>query len=88
MYNTAKKLLGDDFVWSCAAAGKDQFDITTTAILLGGNIRVGLEDNLYISKGVLAKSNAEPVAKVTNFIKLFDREVASPNEARKILGLK
>lgn len=88
LYNTARKLLGDEFVWSCAAAGKNQFEITTTAMLLGGNIRVGLEDNLYIAKGVLAKSNAEPVAKVANFARLFDREVASPNGAREILGLK
>ncbi len=88
LYNTAKKLLGDNFVWSCAAAGKDQFDLTTAAMLLGGNIRVGLEDNLYISKGVLAKSNAEQVTKVAGIAKLLDREIASPDEARGILGLK
>ncbi|VEH40405.1 Uncharacterized conserved protein [Fusobacterium varium] len=50
LYNTAKKQLGDNFVWSCAAAGKDQFNIVTTAVILGGNARVGLEDNLYIKK--------------------------------------
>lgn len=88
LYNTAKKLLGDDFVWSCAAAGKDQFDITTTAMVLGGSIRVGLEDNLYLSKNVLAKSNAEPVGKVASIVKLLGREVALPSEAREILGLK
>jgi uncharacterized protein (DUF849 family) len=88
LFNTAKKLLGDNFVWSCAAAGKDQFDITTAAMFLGGNIRVGLEDNLYLSKGVLAKSNAESVAKVANIVNLFGREVASSNEARGILNLK
>ncbi|MDR1693240.1 MAG: 3-keto-5-aminohexanoate cleavage protein, partial [Oscillospiraceae bacterium] len=64
LLNTARKVLGDGFVWSCAAAGRDQFDITTMAMILGGNVRVGMEDNLYISKGVLAKSNAEPVAKI------------------------
>lgn len=85
LYNTAKKVLGDDFIWSCAAAGKDQFDITTAAMILGGNVRVGLEDNLYISKGVLAKSNAEPVLKVKEIAGLLDREAATPDEARKIL---
>jgi uncharacterized protein (DUF849 family) len=88
LYNTAEKVLGDNFVWSCAAAGKDQFAITTTAMFLGGNIRVGLEDNLFLSKGVLATSNAEPVAKVAAIVKLFDREAASSSEAREILGLK
>jgi len=88
LYNSAKNVLGDEFVWSCAAAGKDQFDLTTAAMILGGNMRVGLEDNLYLSKGVLAKSNAEPVAKVAGIVKLLGREVASPDEAREILGLK
>jgi len=85
LYNTARKVLGENFVWSCAAAGKNQFDITTAAMVLGGNVRVGLEDNLYISKGVLAKSNSEPVAKVREIAKLIDREIATPDEARKIL---
>lgn len=88
LYNTAQKVLGDNFVWSCAAAGKDQYDITTMSMILGGNIRVGLEDNLYLSKGVLAKSNAEPVAKVATIAKLMGREIATPDEARAILGLK
>lgn len=85
LYNTAKEIFGDNFVWSCAAAGKKQFDITTTAIVLGGNVRVGLEDNLYISEGVLAKSNAEPVAKIKEIATLLGRHVATPDEARKIL---
>ena len=87
LYNTAKKVLGDNFVWSCAAAGKEQFGLTTMALLLGGNIRVGLEDNLYISKGVLAKSNSEAVKKVVSIVNLLDREVATSDEARKIIGL-
>ncbi len=85
LYNSAKKILGDNFIWSCAAAGKNQFDIATTAMILGGNVRVGLEDNLYISKGVLAKSNSEPVEKVKEIAELLDRQAASPEEARKIL---
>jgi len=85
LYNTAKQILGDNFIWSCAAAGKNQFDITTTAMLLGGNVRVGLEDNLYISQGVLAKSNSEPVKKVKEIAELLGRQIAAPDEARKIL---
>lgn len=88
LFNSAQKVLGDNFVWLCAAAGKDQFDIVTTAMILGGNVRVGLEDNLYLSKGVLAKSNAEPVQKVTEIAKLLGREIATPDEAREALGLK
>lgn len=88
LYNTAKKVLGEgNFVWSCAGAGKDQFDITTTAMILGGNVRVGLEDNLYISRGVLAKSNAEPVAKVAQIAGLLGHEIATPDEARAMLNL-
>lgn len=85
LYNTAKKILGDNFIWSCAAAGKDQFDIITAAMILGGNVRVGLEDNLYISRGTLAKSNAEPVAKVKEISTLLGREIMTPNEVREIL---
>ena len=85
LYNTAKKQLGDNFVWSCAAAGKDQFNIVTTAVILGGNARVGLEDNLYIKKGQLAKSNAEGVKKIKEIVELLGKEIATPEEARKIL---
>jgi len=85
LYNTAKKTLGDNFVWSCAAAGKEQFNITTTAMILGGNVRVGLEDNLYISRGILAKSNAEPVAKIKTIGELLGYSIATPDEAREII---
>ncbi len=88
LHNTAQKVLGTNYVWSCAAAGKDQFDITTMAMLLGGHVRVGLEDNLYISKGVLAKSNAEPVKKIVDILASLEREIASPDEARAMLGVK
>lgn len=88
LYRTAKDLFGDGFVWSCAAAGKDQFDITTTAMILGGGVRVGLEDNLYISKGALAKSNAEPIAKMREIAALLGRQAATPEEAREILNLR
>ena len=88
LVNTAKKVLGEDnFVWSCAAAGKNQFDITTAAMILGGNVRVGLEDNLYIARGKLAESNAEPIAKMARIAQELGRETATPDEARKMLGL-
>ena len=77
--------MGDNFVWSCAAAGKDQFNIVTTAVILGGNARVGLEDNLYIKKGQLAKSNAEGVKNIKEIVELLGKEIATPEEARKIL---
>lgn len=85
LYNTAKNLLGDNFVWSCAAAGKEELDITTVAIILGGNARVGLEDNLYISNGVLAKSNSELVDRIKDIALNLNREIASAEEARAIL---
>lgn len=56
--------------------------------MLGGNVRVGLEDNLYIGKGQLAKSNAEPISKMARIARELGREVAAPDEAREILGLK
>lgn len=87
LYNTARKVLGDNFIWSCAAAGREQLDLTTAAVILGGNIRVGLEDNLYLSRGVLAKSNAEQVDRAAKIVTLLNRETASPDEARAMLGL-
>ncbi len=86
-YNTAKAALGD-FTWSVCAAGRFQFPMCTGALLMGGHVRVGLEDNLFLEKGVLAKSNAEQVAKIVRIAKELGREPATPAETRKILGLK
>jgi uncharacterized protein (DUF849 family) len=83
----AKKLIGN-FVFSVAAAGRAQFPLCTHSFLIGGNARVGLEDNLYLKKGVLAKSSAEQVEKMVRIIREFGFEPATPDEARKILGLK
>jgi uncharacterized protein (DUF849 family) len=83
----AKKRIGD-FEFSVCVAGRAQFTICTQSLLLGGNVRVGLEDNLYLDKGVMAKSNAEQVAKIVRIAKELGIEPASPDEARKILGLK
>lgn len=85
--NTAKELLGD-FNWSVCAAGRNQFNMCTLSLLLGGNVRVGLEDNLYLDKGVKAKSNAEQVEKIIRIAREFGLEPATPDEARKILKLK
>ncbi|MCF8031919.1 MAG: 3-keto-5-aminohexanoate cleavage protein [Desulfarculaceae bacterium] len=78
----------DDFQWSVCAAGRFQFPMTTHALLMGGNARVGLEDNLYLERGVLAKNSGEQVAKLIRIAKEFGIEPATPDEAREILGLK
>lgn len=87
MYKTARDNLGD-FIWSVCAAGRHQMKMCTTSILMGGNVRVGLEDNLYLEKGRLAKSNAEQVEKIVRIAKEFGVDPASPDETRQILGLK
>ncbi len=85
--NTAEKQL-DEFNWSCAAAGRNQFPMITAAMAMGGNARVGLEDNLYIRPRVLAKSNAEQVQAAAAVAHILGREVATAEEARAILKLK
>ncbi len=87
-YKTAKEAIGEDLIWSAFGAGKMQMAICTQSLLLGGNVRVGLEDSLYIEKGALAKSNAEQVAKIVRIARELGREPATPDEARRILGLK
>ncbi|HOO40038.1 MAG TPA: 3-keto-5-aminohexanoate cleavage protein [Syntrophales bacterium] len=83
----AKKLIGD-FEFSVCVAGRAQFPICTQSLLIGGNVRVGLEDNLYLDRGVMAKSNAEQVAKIARIAKELGIDPATPDEARKILELK
>ena len=73
--------------WSVCAVGLSEWPMITTGMLLGGHVRVGFEDNIYLSKGVLAKSNAELVEKVVRIARELDREIAGPVEARKILRL-
>lgn len=87
LYNSARESIGD-FTWSTCGISRAQFIMCTVAMLMGGNVRVGMEDNLYVSKGVLAKSNAEQVEKMIRLAREFDNEPATPDEARKILGLK
>lgn len=73
--------------WTAAGIGRAEFEIAAGTIIMGGHVRVGFEDNLYIEKGVLAKSNGELVEKVVKLAKLFGREIANPTEAREILSL-
>jgi uncharacterized protein (DUF849 family) len=89
MKQTADRLFGKDtFQWSVLAAGRHQMPFITQAALLGGHIRVGLEDSLFIERGQLATSNAQQVAKAVRIIAEMGLEPASPAEAREILGLK
>jgi uncharacterized protein (DUF849 family) len=90
MKHTADRLLGSEgYQWSAIGVGyPGQFKMGTLAIMMGGHVRVGFEDNIFVSKGVMAKSNAELVEKVVRLAKEFDREIATPSEARTILKLK
>ena len=85
---TADKLFGDDYRWSVLGAGRHQMPLITQAAMMGGNVRVGLEDNLYIGAGQLARSNAEQVAKIRRIIEELGLAIATPDEAREILALK
>ena len=87
MVKTAREQIGD-FVWSCAAAGKSQFALVTTALAMGGNARVGLEDNLYLRPGVLAKSSAEQIIQLKEIAERLGLEIAGSDDAREILQLK
>lgn len=88
MRKTADKLFGDDYVWSVLAAGRHQMPLATQAALMGGHVRVGLEDSLYAGPGRLAEDNAEQVRKIRTIIEALDLDVATPTEAREMLGLK
>ena len=88
MRQTADRLFGDDYVWSVLAAGRHQMPLITQAALLGGNVRVGLEDSLYIGRGQLATSNAEQVSKIRRILEELGYQVATAAEARTILALK
>jgi uncharacterized protein (DUF849 family) len=90
MKNTADRLIGaENYKWSVIGAGYPaEFHCDALAMIMGGNVRVGMEDNIFIEKGVLCKSNGELVEKVVKLAKLLDREIATPDEARQILGLK
>jgi uncharacterized protein (DUF849 family) len=88
MKRTADRLFGDAYYWSALGAGKNQMPVASLVAQLGGNVRVGLEDSLWMGKGRLAKSNAEQVLEAKRIIEGLGLEIASPDEARKMLGLK
>jgi uncharacterized protein (DUF849 family) len=87
MVATADRLFGDDYMLSAFAAGKNQMSFVTQSALVGGHVRVGLEDSLYLERGRMAASNAEQVAKAVRILSELGREPASPAEARKLLSL-
>ena len=88
MTRTADRLFGNDYQWSVLGAGRNQMYIATQSAVLGGNVRVGLEDSLWIGKGRLARANAEQVAKIRRILEELGLEIATPEETRKILRLK
>ena len=88
MKRTADKLFGDKYRWSVLAAGRQQIAFCTQAAMLGGSVRVGLEDSLYISKGKLAASNSEQVHKIRRILEELGFEIATPSDAREMLALK
>ncbi|AVX03618.1 3-keto-5-aminohexanoate cleavage enzyme [Maritalea myrionectae] len=85
--NTADKLFGADYTFSVIGAGRAQMQMAALSIALGGHVRVGLEDNLYIAKGELATSNAQQVEKVKALIEANGKQVATPTETRELLGI-
>ena len=88
MKRTADRLFGDAYEWSVLGAGKNQMAIALQSVTLGGHVRVGLEDSLWIGPGQLAKTNAEQVTKARRMIESLGLEVATPAEARGMLALK
>lgn len=88
MRRTADRLLGEDYEWSILGAGKGQFPLATIGAAMGSHVRVGLEDSLWIGPGKLAESNAEQVQKIRTILEALNCEVATPDEAREMLGLK
>lgn len=88
MKRTCDRLFGDDYQWSVLGAGRNQMYIATQSAVLGGNVRVGLEDSLWIGKGRLAQTNADQVAKIRRILEELGLEVATPDETRALLKLK
>lgn len=88
MKRTADRLFGDQYQWSVLGAGGAQMPLAAAAATMGGNVRVGLEDSLFIERGKLATSNAEQVAKVRGIVEGLGYEVATPDDAREMLALK
>ena len=88
MKRLADRYFGEDYTFSVLAAGRHQMPMAAMAAAMGGHVRVGLEDSLFLDRGVLARSNAEQVARVRGIVEGLGREVATPDEVRAMLGLK
>jgi uncharacterized protein (DUF849 family) len=88
MKGTADRLFGEDYMLSVLGAGRHQTRLVTVGAVLGGNVRVGLEDSIYLEKGRLAESNAQQVEKIARILRELSLDIASPAEARDMLGLK
>jgi uncharacterized protein (DUF849 family) len=88
MHTIAEKLFGDSYEWSVLAAGRHQMSFATQAAMLGGNLRVGMEDSLFIGPGELTPSNAAQVTKIRGIVEALGHTVATPDQARERLGLK
>jgi uncharacterized protein (DUF849 family) len=88
MKATADRLFGGDYLFSALAAGRHQLPMVTLSALMGGSVRVGLEDSLYAGKGRLATSNAEQVAKIRRILEELSLEIASPADARALMATK
>jgi uncharacterized protein (DUF849 family) len=88
MKRTADRLFGDAYLWSVLGAGRNQMFVAAQSAVMGGNVRVGLEDSLWLGRGTLAKSNAEQVAKIRRILEELGLQVATPDEARAMLKMK
>ena len=88
MKRTADRLFGDAYLWSVLGAGRNQMFVAAMSAVMGGNVRVGLEDSLWLGRGTLAKTNAEQVAKARRILEEVGLQVATPSEAREMLKLK
>jgi 3,5-dioxohexanoate:acetyl-CoA acetone transferase len=88
MKRIADKLFGDAYAWSILAAGRHQMPLITMGAIMGGNVRVGLEDSLWLGRGQLATSNADQVARIRTIVENLSLQIASPDEARQLLALK
>jgi len=88
MKRTADRLFGEAYLWSVLGAGRNQMFVAAMSAVMGGNVRVGLEDSLWLGRGTLAKTNAEQVSKIRRILEELGLQVATPTEAREMLKLK
>src|SRR6267154_1711817 len=88
MKRTADRLFGEQYLWSVLGAGRNQMFVAAMSAVMGGNVRVGLEDSLWLGRGTLAKSNAEQVTKIRRILEELGLSIATPDEAREMLKLK